>query len=99
MTVTVAQVRDANAGWFSRENRTFFGDISYKILHDKKKNAYLVRQTYGFSDMFGNPKVAHYKVNPLGQNLEILTMLDEFFESLPEVKQALTNRKMGVILS
>ena len=95
MTVTVAQVRNANAVWFSRENRRFFGDISYKILHDKQKNGYLVRQTYGFSDMFGNPKVAHYKVNPLGPNLEILAMLDEFFESLAEVKQTLKEKKRG----
>ena len=92
MTVSIAQVRDANAVWFSRENRRFFGDISYKVLHDKTKKAYLVRRTYGFSDMFGNPKVAHYRVNPLGQNLEILTLLDEFFESLTEVKQALKVR-------
>ena len=93
MIVTIAQVRDANRVWFSRENRRFFGDISYKILHDKQKNGYLVRQTYGFSDMFGNPKVAHYKVNPLGPNLEILAMLDEFFESLAEVKQTLKEKK------
>jgi hypothetical protein len=89
MTTTIAQVRDANRVWFSPLNCKFLGDISYRVLHDRNKNPYLVRQTYGFSDMFTGIKVAHWKINPLSEHLEIKPMLDGFYDTLTEVKQVL----------
>ena len=89
MTTTIAQVKNANRVWFNGENRRFHSDISYRVLHDRNKNPYLVRYTYGFSDMFTGIKVAHWKINPLSEHLEIKPMLDGFYDTLAEVKQVL----------
>jgi hypothetical protein len=58
---TMSEVRAAQPNWFSRENRRFFNDVSYKLLHGKvSRKPYLVRATYQWSDMFGQPKTLRY---------------------------------------
>jgi hypothetical protein len=89
MTLRIAELRAAHQEYFSRENIRFFDDLEYKILHNKQQEPYLVRLTYGWSDMFGGERIAHWKINPIGQNLELLPFDDRIFRTLADVKKAL----------
>jgi len=86
-------IKAANEGWFSRGNKRFFGDVSYKAYYGKKTGtAYLVRSTYAWSDMFDRPKVLHYRVNNVNQDtLKIESLIDDVFKSIFEVKAWLRN--------
>jgi len=88
---TMTDVREANESWFSRSNKSLFGDIDYRLLTGKKsKDKYLVRSTYGWTDMFGSPKKVFYKINKLDQKtLKIGNMLDPEFRTLDGVKDFL----------
>ena len=81
-------IKAANQKWFSRGNKRFFGDVSYKAYYGKKTGkAYLVRSTYAWSDMFDRPKVLHYRINNINQDtLEIEPLIDQVFNSIFEVK-------------
>ena len=80
--ITIADVREANPRWFSKENKRFFDDISYRILHDKGGTAYLVRQTWGWGNMG-----KHWRVNQLNNNsYAIGVLLPDTFLTLNEVK-------------
>jgi hypothetical protein len=88
MSITLADVKGNNPHWFNPRNKRFFGDLSYRILHSKGK-AYLVRLTNAWSDMFGQPKQPHYRINPISDQLEILPLLEGKFDTIEEVKDCL----------
>ena len=81
-------IKAAQPDWFSRGNKRFFDDVSYKAYYSKKTGtAYLVRSTYAWSDMFGRPRVLHYRINNLNQDtLKIESLIDDVFKSIFEVK-------------
>jgi hypothetical protein len=84
---TLSDVRAAQPEWFSRKNKRFFGDVSYKLLHGKESHKpYLVRATYQWSDMFGQPKTLRYRVNEIREDLTIGSLLDQNFRDLDDVK-------------
>ena len=86
--ICLGNVKDRQPEWFSRKNKRFFGDVSYRILYGKATgNPYLVRSTYAFTDMFDQPRTLHYRVNKLADDLEISDLLDEVFPNLPAVKR------------
>ncbi len=86
--MTMTDLKHANKGWFSRKNKQFFGDISYRVLQGKAtKTFYLVRSTYQWSDMFGGPKVIAWWLNPVTPELKIATLIDQTFPSLESVKE------------
>lgn len=88
MTTTLADVKAAQPEWFSRKNKRFFGDVGYKVLHGKVSGKpFLVRSTYAWSDMFGQPKRLTWRVNPLDEKLDIRPLVDEQFRSLDDVKE------------
>ena len=89
MTLRISTLKNAHKQWFSEDNMRLSGDIEYRILHNKQHQPYLVRLTEAFTDMFGGARTAHYRINPIGDNLEILSLDDRIFTCLREVKQAL----------
>jgi len=91
MKVTLADVKYAQPGWFSRGNKRMFGDVNYRLLTSKyTKQKYLVRLTSQWSDMFGRPKSYIYRINPINmETLEIEPLNDKQFKSLDSVKDYL----------
>lgn len=84
---TLTQVKAAQPEWFSRKNKRFFGDVSYRVLHGKRSGTpYLVRSTYAWTDMFGQPKRLHYRLNPIKPDLDIGMLIDQQFRDLDAVK-------------
>lgn len=85
--ITLAKVKARQPEWFSRGNKKFFGDVSYRVLYGKRTGEpYLVRSTYAWSAMFSGKRTLHYRVNQLHDYLEIGSLLDEVFPNLPAVK-------------
>ena len=82
------QIKEANQDWFSRGNKRFFNDVSYRAYYGKKTGkAYLARSTYAWTDMFGEPKRLHWRLNNVNQDtLEIESLLDQEFKDIFEVK-------------
>ena len=82
------QIKEANGQWFSRGNKRFFGDVSYKAYYGKKSGSpYLVRATYAWSDMFDRPKMLSYRINKVNPNTkEIESLTDDIFNNIFEVK-------------
>jgi hypothetical protein len=89
MALTITALRQANTKWFSPANKHFFGDLEYRVLHGKSKTPYLVRRTYAWSNMFADISKPHWRINPIGVDLSILSLHDEIFQSLGDVKQEL----------
>lgn len=89
VTTTLSDVRAAQPEWFSRKNKRFFGDVTYKLLHSGSGKPYLVRYTAQWSDMFGEPKTYRYRINVLEDGLKIGKLLDEQFHDLDDVKMFL----------
>jgi hypothetical protein len=92
--MTLSQLRQNQPEWFSRKNKRFFGDVSYKLLHGKVSGEpFLVRATYAWTDMFDQPKRLHYRVNRIiGEAVEerkVGPLLDQVFGDLWEVKRYL----------
>ncbi len=89
MSITIADIRAAQPEWFSRSNKRFFGDLSYCVLHDKKTHdAYLVRSTTAWTDMFGGMKKIHWRLNAIDkETLKIGPLVDRTFQSLDEVRE------------
>ncbi len=81
-------IKTANPNWFSRGNKRFFGDVSYKGYYGKKTgNPYLIRATYAWSDMFDRPKVLHYRINPVHPDTKkIQPLIDDTFPNIFAVK-------------
>lgn len=91
MSTKLSDVRVAQPEWFSRENKKFFGDISYKVLHGKKsKKPFLVRLTKAWTGSFGGKEQLHYRINPLNDTLDIQPLIDEIFISIDDVKDWLS---------
>jgi len=85
---TLAEVKAVQPEWFSRGNKRFFNDIAYNVLHGKTtKRPYLVRKTYAWTDMFGQPKRVHFRINPLKEDLKIDTLVDQEFRDIDAVKE------------
>jgi len=83
--VTLNDVKMANSQWFASGNMEFFGDQSYQVLHDKT-DVYLVRSTYAWFDMLGQPKKLVWRFNPIDkQTLKIQPLFDNVFKSLDDV--------------
>jgi len=80
MTLRISELRQAHKKWFARGNQAFFADLGYRILHDKQGTPYLVRHTEAFTDMFTGVRVPHWRINPIGPNLEIKNMVDRHCE-------------------
>lgn len=84
----LAQVEKAQPKWFSAENKAFFHDVDYCILHGKEtSNPFLVRSTYAWTDMFGCKPRLHYRVNPLNDMLQIQPLIDDEFADIDEVEE------------
>lgn len=87
MTTKLQDVQQAQRQWFSRENKRFFGDVNYKVLHGKvSHNPYLVCSTYAWNDMSGRKRTLSWRINPLDDNLIIQPLIDESFSALEWVK-------------
>lgn len=83
---TLTEVKARQPEWFSKSNKKFFNDVSYKVLHGKASGKpYLVRSTYAWTDMFGANKTLHYRINPLKADLKIDNMLDTIFKTRMDV--------------
>jgi len=77
MTVKLSDVKAAQPDWFSLKNKRLFGDVSYRVLKGKVSGKpFLVRATYAWTDMFGQPKRLHYRVNPLRDDLTVGPLVD-----------------------
>ena len=86
--VTLADVKRANPIWFGAGNKRVFGDVSYKVLHGKATGRpFLVRATNAWTDMFGQPKKLHYRINPINPTtLKIEMLYDDVFQSMADAK-------------
>ncbi len=84
----LSDVKAANPTWFTRSNKRFFNDVSYKVLHGKRsRKPFLVRSTYAWTDMFGETPRLHYRINPLDDKLDIRPLIDTQFQTLDDVKE------------
>lgn len=81
-------IKMANQGWFSRGNKSFFNDVSYKAYYGKTTGkAYLARSTYAWTDMFDQPRRLHWRINNINQDtLEIESLIDKEFTDIFAVK-------------
>ena len=81
-------IKEAQPDWFSRENKRFFNDVSYRGYYGKKTgNPYLVRSTYAWTDMFDHPRRLHFRINQLNPDTKkILDLLNQEFANIFEVK-------------
>lgn len=85
----LSDIKDAQPVWFSRENKSFANDVAYLAYKGKQTGKpYLVRSTYGFTDMFDKPKRLHWKINKVdSETLKIKKLVDGEFASLDDVKE------------
>jgi hypothetical protein len=93
MKELLSQVKAANGEWFSRGNKQFFNDVSYRAYYGERTGKpYLVRSTYAWTDMLGGAKSLHWRINNVNQDtLEIESLIDEIFPTLSAVKDWLKN--------
>ncbi len=87
MTITLADVKEAQPEWFSEGNMRLFNDVSYSLRHGKTSHQpFLVRSTYAWTDMFGASKRLHYRINPVNPDtLKIQSLIDREFKDLDEL--------------
>ncbi len=53
--ITLSDVKEAQPHWFTPENKRFFNDVSYKVLHGKASHKpFLVRATYAWESAGSN---------------------------------------------
>jgi len=79
-------VKERQPGWFSRGNKRFFGDLAYFVYYSLKGQPYFIRKTNAWTDMLGDPKRAHFRINELADDWEIKPLIDEDFKDLEAVK-------------
>ena len=65
--MTLEKVTKEQPWYFTKENKRFFGDISYHVFHSLKGIAYFVTKTYQWSDMLGDTKKAVFIIHNLNQ--------------------------------
>jgi len=79
---TLIQVSAAQRNWFTDGNKRFFGDVSYEVAVSASGKPYLLRSTYGWTDMFGRPRRLHWRINPLdAKTLKILPLVEDVFDT------------------
>lgn len=93
------ELQEQNPEWFSKKNKRFFQDRTYFFMYSGKTgNPYLVRSTYGWSDMFDKPLTLVYRINAIDSEIidntytgkmSIGKLLDDEFDSLQDVKKFL----------
>jgi len=85
--VTLAQVRAVQPNWFSRKNKRFFGDIQYWVLQRQSGKPYLLRSTFMWSDMFGQPRKVSYRVTEIdAATLHVGNLIDDIFRTREDAK-------------
>lgn len=85
--IVLSNVKNANPQWFTRENKRFFNDVSYRLLYGKiTGKRYLIRSTYAWSDMFDGVKKLHWRINHINDDLTIGNLTDDIFQSIYDVK-------------
>ena len=88
--IRLADVKQANYNWFKPENKRFFGDLNYFILHNNEGNPFLIRETNAWSDMFDGIKKPHFRINTINpETLKIGELHDRIFKTREEVKEYL----------
>lgn len=88
--LSLAAVIQAQPKWFAAENKRFFNDQTYDVARSASGKPFLVRSTYGWTDMLGGPKRLHFRLNPLDpETLEIQNLVDQIFADRDEVDQYL----------
>ena len=88
--ITLTAVKQAQPGWFSPENKRFFGDLSYQIIYGGDGRAYLVRKTNAWTDMFGARKKMHYRINYIDPvTLKIGDLIGPHLYSISDVREYL----------
>jgi len=77
-------IKDAQPEWFSAGNKRFFVDVSYSAYYAKKTGKpFLVRSTYAWSDMLGQPRKLSYRINGINPDtLKIELLVEETFNNL-----------------
>ena len=82
------EIKMQNIAWFHPSNKRFFGDVYYRAYYGKKSgNPYLIRATYAWTDMFGQPRKLHYRINRVNPNTkEIEPLIEDTFKDIYEVK-------------
>jgi len=92
MIKTITDLRKLNQNYFSRANKKYFQDISYRLLTSRTKIKYLVTHTCKWSDMFGDPKKPCYVLKPISIDGKIGSLIDLEFKTLQQVKDYLKNK-------
>jgi hypothetical protein len=89
MRQLLTEIRSAQPSWFSAENKRFFGDVRYHAYRSKSTHEpYLVRETYGWSDMFGQTPRLTFRINAVDpETFQIRSMLDDVFSSLTQARE------------
>jgi hypothetical protein len=80
------KIKAGNPGWFTLANKQFFNDVDYMAFASGSGKTFLVRSTYAWTDMLGDKRRLHYRVNPIGNNFKIQPLIDTEFNSLDDVK-------------
>ena len=92
MTKPLKTIKERNPQWFSSENKRLFGDISYSLAYGGKTDKkYLLRSTYAWTDMMGQPKIKHYRINKIEDDLKIGELIDIIFRNKNSAKNWLKN--------
>lgn len=79
---TLDAVTRANSEWFAPGNKAFFNDLDYQVERSKSGDLYLLRSTYGWSDMFGGRRVKTFRLNLIdSKTLKIGKLTDDIFKS------------------
>lgn len=85
--MNIQQVKKENEKYFAKGNKQFFNDISYKV-RKRGKDSYLLTHTYGWTDMFGQPKTAFYTLKSISNDMKI-TGVSTTFSNMEDVNQFL----------
>ena len=92
MKTTLREVKQHNPEWFTDENKRFFHDVDYCVMYGEMFDIpYLVRSTYAWSDMFGQKAKLHFRINEIGEHLEVGNLTDDIFNDMSDVEDWLTS--------
>lgn len=85
--MNLSELSKNNPRWFSPENKRFFNDVGYWVKRSSTGQFFLVRSTYGWTDMFDRPKKLHYRINSIKGDLTIGSLIDQVFDSMVDVEE------------
>ena len=83
--VLLDKIRRENRTWFSTVNMKFAGDLAYFGYYSQAGQAFLVRKTNAWTDMFDGKKKLHYRINSIEANFEIGDLIDDEFKTISDV--------------